>query len=84
MKLELTRKMRNRLIIYSVVCVVIFVIQLLNHLAGFQMNSSGPAIAIGVSLWLALEGEREFAKIKERADMNRSQAEKDRAEKWDE
>lgn len=80
----LKRKLRNWLLITLAITVVTVVIQLLNRLVGMQINSSGFAIVVGLSVWFALEGEQKLAEMKRKAEMKQKRGQKDSGETWDE
>ena len=84
MKSALKRKLRNWLLITLAITVVTVVIQLLNRLVGMQINSSGFAIVVGLSVWFALEGEQKFAEMKRKAEMKQKRSKKGSVDEWDE
>lgn len=77
MNSALKQKLRNWLVIFTAVFLVDFVVQVVARILKIEINSSGPAIAAGLSIWFVLEGG---AKIKK---MTQKQGKKDDDGKWD-
>ena len=63
MNSALKQKLRNWLVIYAVMTVVIVVVEIVSHLFKLDINSFGPGFVAGGSVWYALEGEKKFAEF---------------------